>query len=86
MELRPATDEDWYVFYGSPVPLCWAGYVAVDTWMLAGIGGMYRGVDGRWWACLQRAPGVRARVTAQKAAKMTPHALSAANVAIKMPV
>ena len=40
MELRPATDEDWYVFYGSPVPLCWAGYVAVDTWMLAGIGGM----------------------------------------------
>lgn len=37
--------------------------------MLLGIGGVFFGTDGRWWATFARAPGIRSRLTAQHAAR-----------------
>lgn len=68
--LRAATDDDWQVFFGWGPPLTWFGYVAEDAHMLLGIGGVYFGTDDRWWITFKRAPGVRHRHTAQKAARM----------------
>lgn len=56
--LRSATNDDFWRYFGRPAPACWAGIVAEDATMLLGIGGVYRGVDGRWWCALDRAPGV----------------------------
>lgn len=67
--MRAATDEDWYVFTGLGRPLEWFGLVAEDDHMLLGLGGAYLGRDDRWWVTFKRAPGVRCRLTAQKAAK-----------------
>lgn len=70
LELRPATADDWYVFLGVREPAAWSGYVAADRDLLIGFGGVCLGVDGRWWAYFRKIPGVRAPVTAQKAARM----------------
>lgn len=59
--LRPATVDDYYKFYGS-FPTCpesWIGLVSVGPYMIEGIGGLYWGKLDRWWACLDRAPGVK---------------------------
>ena len=66
--LRAATDRDWRCFYGVNPPAHWSGIVAEDDHMILGIGGLYADRQGRWWAFLRRAPGVRGSVTAQRAA------------------
>ncbi len=72
VKLRPATDRDWHVFFGSAHPVDWFGLVAENRYMLIGIGGAYRGVDDHWWATFQRAPGVKQhKLLAQKAALET---------------
>src|SRR5690606_8734137 len=68
-QLRPATDADWYVFFGSAAPGEWFGLVADAGHMLLGIGGLFLAVDGRWWATVAKAPGVRSRLLMHKAAR-----------------
>lgn len=69
--LRPATDADYYVFFGRPAPDAWIGLVADAGHMLLGIGGLFFAEDGRWWATVARAPGVTSRVLLHKAARET---------------
>jgi hypothetical protein len=48
--LRVATDEDWSEMTGLDVPGHWIGLVCEDGGKRVCIGGLYEGMDGRWWA------------------------------------
>lgn len=67
--LRAASDADWWTYYGGDVPTWWTGIVAEDAHMLLGMGGVYRGVDGRIWAFFHRARGAPVRIAMQRGAK-----------------
>jgi hypothetical protein len=68
MGLRPATDDDWYVFTGQTPPKAWFGYVYENDFMILGLGGFFSSLDGRWWMTFRRAPGARQTKSAHTAA------------------
>ena len=48
--LRTATGEDWAAITGLPVPGYWIGLVYEENGTALGLGGLFEGADGRWWA------------------------------------
>lgn len=70
MAIRPADDDDWAAMTGYQAPAEWFGFVEQEkSWLIDGMGTIYKGLDGRWWITFQRTPGVRKLKTAQAAAK-----------------
>lgn len=51
--LRAATDEDWLAMTGQNAPAYWIGYAYEEGGVLLGVGGIYEGQDGRWWASVK---------------------------------
>ena len=48
--LRTATADDWSALTGLPVPGYWIGLAYDEGGRTLGLGGLYEGADGRWWA------------------------------------
>lgn len=48
--LRTARADDWVALTGLPVPGYWIGLAYEEDGALLGLGGIYEGTDGRWWA------------------------------------
>ena len=53
MALRTATAEDWTRLTGLKVPAHWIGLVYEEDGEALGIGGLFEGADGRWWAAVK---------------------------------
>lgn len=51
--LRTATDEDWQLITGLDVPAHWIGLAYEEDGAVLGLGGIYEGKDGRWWASVK---------------------------------
>lgn len=54
---------------GVPAPGQFFGFALDRGWLLEGVGGIYLGVDGRWWISFKRCPGVAKVKTAHACAK-----------------
>lgn len=67
--LRLATDADWWRWCGRKAPGWWIGITAEDAHMLLGLGGVYLGVDDRFWAFFHKARGVSGKILMQRAAR-----------------
>lgn len=65
---------------GLPVPAYWIGLVCEEGGARVGIGGIYEGVDGRWWASIKA--GARRPVALWRAARDVLEAAGNAGVAV----
>lgn len=68
-DLRVATAADWQALSTWPVPAHWMGFACEVDGRLLGFGGLFEAVDGRWWAIVKTAAGVRRPVALMRAAR-----------------
>lgn len=80
--LRVATNDDWRSLSAMPVPPHWIGFACEADGEVCGFGGLYEAVDGRWWAMVQRRPGVRRPLAMMRAARAVLETAGAADVPV----
>lgn len=68
--LRKAVASDWHAVMASPEPAEWAGIVYASEHLIIGFGFLYVALDGRWWLCFERCPGVRMLKTAHQCGRI----------------